>query len=53
VAGVPDVAKRILEHPDLFHPTDPILQMYTDAMAKDGGKTLTLEQMKQTAKKGP
>jgi len=25
--------------------------MYTDAMAKDGGKTLTLEQMEQTAKR--
>jgi hypothetical protein len=51
VAGVPDVAKPILEHPNVFHPTDPILGMYADAIAKDGGKTLSLEQMEQTAKR--
>jgi hypothetical protein len=38
VAGVPYGAAPILDHPNSLRPGDPILQMYGDAMAKDGGK---------------
>jgi hypothetical protein len=50
IAGVPQAAAPILDHPSFPRPSDPILQMYADAMAKDGGKSLTLEEMQQIAK---
>lgn len=50
VAGIPAVAAPILEHPNSPRPPDAILQMYADEMAKDGGKSLTLEEMEQVAK---
>jgi hypothetical protein len=50
VAGIPAVAAPILEHPNIPRPSDVILQMYADEMAKDGGKSLTLEEMEQVAK---
>jgi hypothetical protein len=50
VAGIPEVAAPILEHPNVPRPTDAILQMFADEMTKDGGRSLTLEGMEQVAK---
>jgi hypothetical protein len=50
VAGWPDVAEPFLEHPEKYRELDPILQEYADAKAKDGGASLSLDDMTMIAK---
>jgi hypothetical protein len=48
--GMPDVARQILDHPDL-KPNDAVIRQYADSMRADGGRSLTVEQMVALAKR--
>jgi proteasome subunit B (beta)-like protein len=48
--GMPDVAERYLQHPELVR-DDPDLNTYKDSMHLDGGSSLTTEQMVALAKR--
>jgi len=48
--GMPDVAIRLLEHPET-QPQDPEVSAYQDSMHSNGGSSLTIEQMVALAKR--
>ena len=47
--GMPDVAIRLLQHPETI-PEDPDLKTYKDSMHSDGGSSLTIDEMVALAK---
>jgi len=49
--GMPDVATQLLLHPESGPKDDPVLRAYATSIPKDGGRSLTVEQMVELAKK--
>jgi hypothetical protein len=48
--GMPGVARQILLHPE-SRPNDPVLHEYATSLSENGGKSLTVEQMVDLAKR--
>jgi hypothetical protein len=51
VAGISDVADTVLSHPREHVGNDPILELLDDSVTKDGGASLTVEDMREIADK--
>jgi hypothetical protein len=51
IRGIPDTANSILSGTHRLTSTDPILQYLTESLHKDGGKSLSLQDMEQIAKR--
>lgn len=50
LSGMPDVAEQILRHPE-FKPQDAVIKLYAASLSEDGGRSLTLEQLVELAKR--
>jgi 20S proteasome alpha/beta subunit len=48
--GMPDVASQILRHPE-SKPEDAAIKLYATSLTENGGRSLTLEQMVELAKR--
>jgi 20S proteasome alpha/beta subunit len=48
--GMPDVAIQILQHPEAG-PKDPAIDLYATSLHENGGRSLTVDQMVQLAKR--
>jgi len=50
LTGMPDVAAQILQHPE-SKPQDAAIKLYATSLTESGGRSLTLEQMEELAKR--